>query len=87
MLPPGEVDEFGIGATAEHLRVAIGELTYELPEGRDFRGAYEGEVLRPEEDYLPLARKIRIRDCLKRFSFFEAHRGLQGKGGEFGANS
>jgi hypothetical protein len=52
---PLEVDELAVHRYPEHLRVAILELVVEFPESGDFGGAYESEVLRPEEDHAPLA--------------------------------
>ena len=54
-LAPGEVHELRVGADAVELRVAVAELLVELAEGRDLGRADEGEVLRPEEEDLPLA--------------------------------
>ena len=72
---------------AEQLRVAVGELLIQLAERGDFGGAHEGEVHRPEEVDLPLARVACIRDRLELFTLFQAHRGHDGKGGEFISNS
>ena len=64
--PPGELDEFIVGRAAEDDRVAIGELLAELGEFGDLGRADEGEVLRIEEDDLPLAGKALFRQRLER---------------------
>src|SRR4051812_19348569 len=52
---PVQVHELAIGGDAVDHRVTVGELARQLGEGRDLGRADEGEVLRPEEDDLPLA--------------------------------
>ena len=52
---PVEVAEFVIGASTQHLGVAVFEVFVELAKGRNLGGADEGEVLRVEEHDLPLA--------------------------------
>src|SRR5690606_3930846 len=51
---PGQLDELVVGRTAEHDGVAVFEVLAQLGEGGDFGRADEGEVLRVEEDDLPL---------------------------------
>ena len=52
-----------VGAAAEDLAVAIGELAVQLAEGGDLGGADEGEVLGPEEVQLPLTGIGLFGDC------------------------
>jgi hypothetical protein len=52
---PVEVHELAVGGHAVEHRVAVLELAVQLAEGGDLGRADEGEVLRPEEDDLPLA--------------------------------
>ena len=54
-LAPGVVDEIGVGRRADQDRVAIGEIALEIAIADDLGRADEGEVLRPEEQDLPLA--------------------------------
>jgi hypothetical protein len=55
----------GIGAAAQDLRVAVGELAVHLAECGDLSGADEGEVLGPEEVDLPFAFVILVSDALE----------------------
>ena len=54
--PPRVVHVLAVDGDAEQLRVARLEFLLELAEGGDLGRAHEGEVLRPEEHDLPLAR-------------------------------
>jgi hypothetical protein len=65
VVAPGEVDELGVDAGAEELRVAVEELLVQLAEGGNLGGADEGEVLGPEEDDLPLAGIALVADFFK----------------------
>src|SRR5207344_473938 len=46
---PGQVDEFAVRGGTPDDRVAIGKLALQLSKSCNFRGAYEGKVLRPKE--------------------------------------
>jgi hypothetical protein len=59
------VHELTIGAHPEKLRIACPEFLVELAERRNFGGADEGEVLRPEKDDLPLACEAVVRKGLQ----------------------
>jgi hypothetical protein len=85
--PPGVVNEFAIGATAQQLGVAILKFTVQLTECCDFGGAHKGKILGPEEEDLPLVFEVLVADGLKRFSFFEANDGLQGISRELMSNT
>jgi len=63
---PGQLRELIVGGAAEHDRVAILEIAVQVGESDDLRRADEGEVLRIEEDDLPLARKAFLGDRLER---------------------
>jgi hypothetical protein len=52
---PGKMNELGICAAAENLRIALGGFLVELCERDDLGWADIGEVVRPREVYLPLA--------------------------------
>src|SRR5205823_14227917 len=65
MSAPGMVDELGIGAAAEDLRVPIRELAVHLAEGSDLGGADKGEILRPKEVDIPLAFVVLVGDDLE----------------------
>src|SRR5580658_3973857 len=64
--PPGEMHELAVDADTEQLCIAGAELTLELAERGDLGGAYEGEVLGPEEQHLPLAGRAVIGEGLER---------------------
>src|SRR5690606_38059271 len=51
---PGQLGELIVGRTAQNHGVAVLEVLAQLGEGGDFGRADEGEVLRVEEDDLPL---------------------------------
>src|SRR4029450_1877040 len=51
VLAPGKMHEFRVDADAQHLRIAVGEFLVELSERRNLGGAYESEILGPEEDH------------------------------------
>jgi hypothetical protein len=69
VVAPREVDEVGVGARAEHLGVAVGEVLLALAELRDLGRADEGEVHRPEEEDLPLALVALVVDLLNSLPF------------------
>ena len=62
---PVEVGELVVGGAAEDLGVAVLELVVELAECGDLGRADEGEVLRVEEDDLPLALVLVEADLLE----------------------
>jgi hypothetical protein len=64
VVPPGEVNEFGIRAAAEDLRVALAEFLVELAKCGDLGRTDESEILRPEEVNLPLALVVLVRTGL-----------------------
>src|SRR5947209_19239602 len=66
VLTPGKMDVFRVRAAAQELRVPILKFRIQLAERGDLGGAYEGEVLRPEEKHLPLTRKVLVGDCFER---------------------
>ena len=86
VLAPRQVDVLAVGARAQHLRVAILELAVLLAELRDLGRADEREVLRPEEDDLPLARVVVVGDVLELLALLEAHGGLELERGELVSN-
>jgi hypothetical protein len=49
------VDELGVGRHGQHLAVTVGKLLVQIAETLDLGRADEGEVLRVEENELPLA--------------------------------
>src|SRR6201999_1711177 len=59
---PLKVHELVVDRGAEHLGVAVDEFVVQLAEGGDFGRAHEGEVLRPEENYPPLAFEVATGD-------------------------
>ncbi|MCY1465331.1 hypothetical protein D9M71_834620 [compost metagenome] len=63
---PGQLDELVVGRTAEDHGVAVFEVLAQLGEGLDLGRADEGEVLRVEEDDLPLAVKAVLRQRFER---------------------
>jgi hypothetical protein len=63
---PGQFDEFVVGRTAQHHGVAVVEITRQRGELGDLGRADEGEVLRIEEDDLPLAVEAVLGDRLER---------------------
>src|SRR5206468_5513878 len=60
------------------LCVAIFKVAVQLTERRDFCGANESKILRPEKIDFPLILEIGFGDRLKSLSFFQAHCGLNG---------
>ncbi len=62
---PGELDVLVVDRAAHHHRVALGELRVQPGELGDLGGAHEGEVLRIEEDHLPLAGEALARERLE----------------------
>src|SRR6185312_15394115 len=76
--PPGKVHELAVDADAEHLCVAGLELFVQPAESGDLGRTDEGEVLRPEEDDLPLAGKAVLGDGLE--GAVEAARDHAGEG-------
>jgi len=72
MRTPGVVHELGIRAATENLGVAIGKFLIQFAEGRNFGGADESEVFRPEEINLPLAGIIFLGDGFEFLALFEA---------------
>src|SRR3546814_3364787 len=55
VVAPGEIDELRVDRHAIDDGIAVVEVTVQLAEGSDLGRADEGEILRPEEDDLPLA--------------------------------
>lgn len=64
--PPGELAELVVGRAAQHHGVAVLEVLRQAGEFGDLSRADEGEVLRIEEDDLPLARKTCLAQRLER---------------------
>src|SRR4029078_12639805 len=63
----GQVAEFAVCGRAVNNGVPVVEVAVELAERRDLGRAYEGKVLRPEENHLPLAGGVLVgdtRECL-----------------------
>ena len=58
---PGQLAEFIVRGTGQHDGVTVGELFSQIVEGHDLGRADEGEILRVEDDDLPLAREAFIR--------------------------
>jgi len=87
VVAPGEVNELGVDAGAEKLRVAVEELLIELAEGGDFGGADEGEVLGPEENDFPLAGVAFVCDLLEGLFGVEIDHGGEIERGEIFADS
>src|SRR5436189_99438 len=77
VLAPGDVDELVVDAGAQHLRVTVLEVAVALPERGDLRRADEREVLRPEEDDLPLAGVVVVRHLLELLALLETDGRLQ----------
>src|SRR5262249_14203408 len=57
---PGELAELVVGRAAQHHGVAVLEILRQAGEFCDLRRADEGEILRIEEDDLPLAGEARL---------------------------
>jgi hypothetical protein len=76
-MAPGQVHELGIRAGAQHLRVPIGKVVVQLRESRDLSRAYEGEILRPEENDFPLAFIFLKRQVLEGLALIQADDGFQ----------
>src|SRR5262249_19862834 len=73
-------------ARAENLGVTFEELAVLLSELRDLGRADEGEVHRPEEDDLPLAREVLVGDVLELLALLQAHRRLEVERGKLVSN-
>src|SRR5512134_1345946 len=83
---PREVDELAVGRGAVDHRVAVVELAVQLAERRDLGRAHEGEVLRPEEDQLPLAGVGPVGDAGEGLVLLQRHHGLEVELGNAVAN-
>lgn len=87
VLAPGEMDEFGVDAGAEDLRVAFRELLGHLAEFRDLGWADEGEILGPEEEDEPFAFVGIVRNVLERVRDVRGNSGFELEGWEFLADA
>jgi len=86
IVAPGQVDELAVDRHAVNHGVAILEVAIQLPEAGDFRRADKGEVLRPEEDELPLARIGLLAEVGKGGLGIGGNDALYGKGRKLIAN-
>jgi len=90
---PSELAELVVGGAAEHDGVAVGEILRQSRELGDLGWAYEGEILRIEEDDLPLSGKAIFRQRFEgalSFFFLQVKAGLYAdnlKGRELVSNS
>src|SRR5258705_1844075 len=75
--PPRQVDEVGVGAHPEHLRVALAEVLVPLAELGDLGGTDEGEVHGPGEEHQPLAGIALVADLGEFLASVEADGGLE----------
>src|SRR2546423_1705955 len=73
----GQVDELGVDADAQRLAVPVVEIAIALAERGDLRGAYEGEVLGPEEHRLPAPGKVVAGQAPDLAVLVQAHRRLE----------
>src|SRR5689334_25274105 len=80
VLAPGEMYVLRVDRDSVDHRITILELAIQLAEGRDLGRTNEGEVLRPEEDDLPLARVGRVADLLEGGLGIGAHHRLEVEG-------
>src|ERR1700687_6226240 len=84
--PPREVDEVGVVAHAEHLRIAVLEIAVPLAELDDLGRADEREVHRPGEEDQPAPGIAPVGDLREFTALLEADGGLQVALGETVAN-
>src|SRR5690606_18937973 len=77
LVAPGQVDVVGVGAGAEELSVAIGEVLVAPAELGELGRADEREVHGPEEDDLPLARMALVAELGELLAALAAHDGLK----------
>jgi hypothetical protein len=87
MLSPCQVHKFRICASTQNLSVTILKLAIQFSECRDFSGANESEVFRPEEIYLPLTGIAILMDVRERGLQVRADGSLHGKNGETLSNT